>query len=262
MSEPLALSVRNVVAGYRNRQVLGGLSLSPLQAGKVTALIGPNAAGKSTLLRSLAGLVTATGNIRLGDIDLLRLRLAARASHVSFMPQTLPQSAELTVMESVIGALKASALEGFDGSSQQARIRAVETLEKLGIVDIASESIGRLSGGQRQLASLAQAVVRAPALLLLDEPTSALDLRHQYDVMHMVHALSREGRIVVVVLHDLTLAAAWADHIIVLDHGRLAAEGPPSQALTPEILRQVYGVSARVEHCSQGRLHVLVDGPA
>ena len=258
----MQLHVSNLCAGYRGRMVLHDFTITPLEAGKVTVLVGPNAAGKSTLLRSLAGLVPATGSLRLGGIDLMGLRLAERANHVAFMPQDLPQGAELTVLESVISALKASPLDGFGGGAQESRLRALAALDRLGILDLASDGIGRLSGGQRQLASLAQAVVRAPRLLTLDEPTSALDLRHQYQVMHTVKALAGEGRIVVAVLHDLTLAAKWADHVIVLDQGRLAAEGPPAEAFTPEILRRVYGVATRVERCSRGGLHIAVDGLA
>lgn len=257
-----ALTISNLSAGYRNKMVLRDLNLTPLVPGKVTALVGPNAAGKSTLLRSLAGLVPARGGIRLGDIDLNALSLAGRAQHVAFMPQTLPQDAELSALEGVIGALKASPLANFDGSGPETRRRAVEVLDRLGILDLAMEAVGRLSGGQRQLASLAQAIARAPELLLLDEPTSALDLRHQLDVMTIVQALAREGRIVVIVLHDLTLAASWADHLVVLDNGTVAAEGPPEQALSSSILSTVYGVEARVERCSRGRLHIMVDGPA
>lgn len=256
-----ALVVSNLSAGYRKRPVLQALNLAPIKPGEVTALVGPNAAGKSTLLRSLAGLVPSTGTVRLGNVDLNTLGLAGRAQHVAYMPQTLPQNAELSVLEGVIGALKASPLSNLDDSGPQARHRAVDVLEKLGILDLAMEGIGRLSGGQRQLAGLAQAVARAPRLLLLDEPTSALDLRHQLDVMTVVQALAREGRIVVIVLHDLTLAAKWADHLVVLHHGSVAAEGPPETALSNLILSSVYEVEARVERCSRGHLHVMVDGP-
>lgn len=262
MDDPRALTISDLAAGYRNRPVLRGLRLAPIECGKVTALVGPNAAGKTTLLRSLAGLVPSTGSMRLGECELNALPLAERAQHVAYMPQTLPQSAELSVLEAVISALKASPLSSFDGTGLAARRRAVDALDRLGILDLAMEGIGRLSGGQRQLASLAQAIVRAPHLLLLDEPTSALDLRHQLDVMTIVRELAREGRVVVVVLHDLTLAASWADHLVVLNRGTVAAEGPPESALSPSILSNVYGVNARVERCSRGRLHIMVDGPA
>jgi iron complex transport system ATP-binding protein len=262
MADIRALSISNLSAGYRSRPVIGGLTLKPIEAGKITALVGPNAAGKSTLMRSLAGLVPATGSVRLGETDLNTLGLADRAKHAAFMPQTLPQNAELTVLESVIGALKASPLTDFAGNAAAVRRRAIEVLDRLSILDLAMEGVGRLSGGQRQMASLAQAIARAPQLLLLDEPTSALDLRHQLDVMTVVRDLAREGRIVIVVLHDLTLAATWADDLIVMSRGTVAAQGPIESALTPSVLSDVYGVEGRVERCSRGRLHIMVDGPA
>ena len=138
--------------------------------------------------------------------------------------------------------------------------RAIATLERIGIGDLALTPLDHLSGGERQLASLAQAVVREPALLLLDEPTSALDLRHQVVVMQLVHELAAEGRIVVVVLHDLNLAVRWAGHVVVLDHGTPAAVGHPVDAITPDVLARVYGVHARIERVANGRPQIVVDG--
>jgi iron complex transport system ATP-binding protein len=136
---------------------------------------------------------------------------------------------------------------------------AVDVLAEIGIAELALRPLHALSGGQRQLASLAQAIVRRPRLLLLDEPTSALDLRHQFDVMSMVRAYVREGRIAVVVLHDLTFAARWADRIIVMKDGALNAAGPPDAAITADMLASVYGVKARVQRCERGFLQVMVD---
>ncbi|TKW65013.1 MAG: ABC transporter ATP-binding protein [Paracoccus denitrificans] len=254
-----ALCVTELSAGYRGKPVLDRLNLQPLQPGTITALVGPNAAGKSTLLRSLAGLHPATGRIDLGELDLNRLSLAERACHVGFMPQSLPQRTELSVLEAVVGALQSAPIG--TGRLADNRRRAVEVLDWLNILDLAMDGIGRLSGGQRQLASLAQAIVRKPRVLLLDEPTSALDLRHQFDVMSIVREIANSGCIVIVVLHDLTLAASWVDHLVVLDGGQIAAEGAPEIALTPEILSAVYKVQARVERCSRGRLQISVDGP-
>ena len=112
------------------------------------------------------------------------------------------------------------------------------------------------------MVGLAQAVMREPKLLLLDEPTSALDLARQYRLMSEVQKLARDGRVVVAVLHDLALAAQWADRIILMANGALLAAGSPEEVLTPANLARAYGISARIERCSQGRLSVLVDGLA
>jgi iron complex transport system ATP-binding protein len=123
------------------------------------------------------------------------------------MPQSVPQGAGLTVLEGMLRALHVAHSSSDDPFVNQ----AIEVLSQVGIADIALEPLYRLSGGQRQLASLTQAIVRKPPLLMLDEPTSALDLRHQFEVMSMVREYVRQGRMAVVVLHDLTFAARWAD---------------------------------------------------
>ncbi len=256
-----ALTIAGLSAGYRSRLVLHDLTLPPIEPGHVTALVGPNGAGKSTLLRVLAGLLPARGSVTLGSRELVRASLAEHASHVSFMPQLQPQRVTLTVLESVIAALKATPVAGAALATADAEQRAMAMLERVGIADLALEPIGHLSGGQRQLVSLAQAIVRDPDVLLLDEPTSALDLGHQTAVMQLVQGLAAEGRIVVAVVHDLALAARWAAHVVVMHRGRLAAAGPADVAITPAMLAAVYGVRARVERCSRGTLQVLVDEP-
>ncbi len=254
------LSVTGISAGYGRRPVLRDLTVPPIAAGHITALVGPNGAGKSTLLRVLAGLLPASGSVTLGDRELNGASIDAHAAHVSFMPQLQPQRVALTVLESVLAALKATPFGGRTIDTAEARTRAVAVLERVGIADLALEPLGHLSGGQRQLASLAQAIVREPDVLLLDEPTSALDLGHQAAVMGLVDALAHEGRIVVAVVHDLALAARWSGHVIVMHRGALDTAGPPGDAITPAMLARVYGVRARVEPCSRGTLQVIVDG--
>lgn len=259
------LVVTGLSAGYPRRPVLRNLTLPTLTAGSTVALVGPNGAGKSTLLRALAGLVPATGSIRLDGSELVHARLRDRARKIAFMPQSLPERVALTVLEGVMSAIHASPLghPGLD-APPDVQHQAIAALERVGVADLALEPLDRLSGGQRQLASLAQAIARAPRLLLLDEPTSALDLRHQVTVMSLVRELAAEGdgRVVVVVVHDLNLAIRWADTVVVLDGGAVRASGPIEEAVSPEVLRDVYGVDARVERCSRGRLHVMVDGIA
>ncbi|MGC4082789.1 MAG: ABC transporter ATP-binding protein [Vicinamibacterales bacterium] len=251
------LVVSDLDAGYGARRIIRELTLPPARAGEVMALVGPNGAGKSTLLRVLAGLLPASGSIRLRDRELIGLSPRDRAALVSFMPQTLPQRVSLSVLEAVIAALQASPLAGaLDPDTSR---RALRSLERIGIADLAREPLDHLSGGQRQLASLAQAIARDPTVLLLDEPTSALDLRHQMNVVRLVRSIASEGRVVIVVVHDLSLAARWADRIVVLEQGRVRAWGSPADALTPDVLAAVYGVIARVERCSRGLLQVIVD---
>lgn len=254
-----ALHIAELSAGYSHRRVIDRLTLDPFPAGRITALVGPNAAGKSTLLLALAGLIRATGSVRLGARSVLGLSLAERAQIVTFMPQALPQGVELTALESVMASLKAAPIAGLETQGIGIRTRAFGALARLSIGDIAMEPLNRLSGGQRQLVSLAQAIIRDPRVLLLDEPTSALDLRHQTQVMGLVRDLAREGKVVVIVLHDLNLAARWADHVVVLRDGAAAAQGEPTAAFTARMLADVYGVEALVERSSLGHLQVSVE---
>lgn len=256
------LHVRQLTVGYKRKTVLHGIDLPDVAPGQVVALVGPNGAGKSTLLRTLAGLLPATGDVRLGELDLLRCSRRERAAVLGFMPQTLPDGIALSVLETLLGALRGGDPLSAHGSARQQQERAFAVLQQLGVEHLALQPLDSLSGGQRQMVSLAQAVIRQPRLLLLDEPTSALDLRYQNDVMSMVRQLADQGRIVVVVLHDLGLAARWADCIMVLERGQLHAAGTPEQTLTPPMLEQVYRVQARVERCSLGRVHIHVDGSA
>lgn len=253
------LYVEGITTGYGGQNVVEGLSLAPVSPGELVALLGPNAAGKTTLLRALAGLQPAKGSVRLGDEDLLTLPLADHARLVTYMPQSLPQRIGLTVMEATISALRASPADGAGETSRDRLTAAFEVIERVGIGHLAMRELGRLSGGQRQLASLAQALVRKPRVLLLDEPISALDLHYQLRVMKLVREIAREsGMIVITVLHDLTIAARWSDRVALLSEGRIEAEGTPAEAITAERLASIYRVAARVEPLDQG-LAIMID---
>ena len=253
------ISIDRLNVRYGSRPALTDLSLGPLPGGTMTALVGPNAAGKSTLLRALAGVVRSNGRVDLDGRDLLTMGFRERAKHLAFMPQTLPSGIELSVLESVLHALRASPT--FDTRHVDPVQRAYAALDGLGLAEIAAQSMDRLSGGQRQMASLAQALVRSPRLLLLDEPTSALDLRHQIDVMSAIRDFAESGAIVIAVLHDLSLAAHWAGHMVVMSTGHVHSSGAPCDVVTPRMLEDVYGVQARIERCSRGTMQIAVDGP-
>ena len=240
-----ALLISGLTVAYGRRRIVQGLTLPPIPRGQVTALIGPNGAGKSTVLKAIARVIPSDGDLCLGSVDLRRLPPRQRASMIGYMPQALPQGTELTPLESVIIALRAG------GETVGLDRRAAAVLARLGIAELAMVPLDRLSGGERQLVSLAQAIARDPAVLFLDEPTSALDLAHVHQVMSLIKVAARKGAAVVIVLHDLSLAAQWADQTIVLKSARLHSAGAPREVITPSMLADVYGFAARVEHLGE-----------
>lgn len=255
------LQLRKLTVSYGPHTVIDGLSTAcALRPGTVTALLGPNGSGKSTLLKAIAGLVPiSAGEILFNDADLARAGFAQRASQAVYLPQSLPAAVHLRVFESVLVAANATAIGRATGDSIQA-VQAL--LERLGIAHLAMRHLDSLSGGQKQLVGLAQALVRQPRLLLLDEPLSALDLNHQFHVIDLLRRETRErGLVTLIVLHDLGIALRHTDHCLVLHDKTLMADGSPQDVITPATLATVYGVRARIEACSRGLPQVIVDGP-
>ncbi|MGV3344911.1 ABC transporter ATP-binding protein [Enterobacteriaceae bacterium LUAb1] len=251
------LTIRAFSAGYPTRQIIENLSVPMLPRGKITVLLGPNGCGKSTLLRSLAGLNRAQGELSLNGDDLMKLPFAKRAEKVVYLPQSLPQGVHLHLLESVIVARRAAGKPPYTGSEHQ----AMQLLQQLGISHLALSYLDQLSGGQKQLAGLAQSLIRRPSLLLLDEPLSALDLNYQFHVMDLVARETRERNIVtIVVVHDINIALRHSGHVLMLHDGKLAASGEPEEVITPHNLARVYGVKGRIERCSRGVAQVLIDG--
>lgn len=254
-----SLMIRDLSAGYDGRRIIDRLTLPDIEVGRFVALVGPNAAGKTTLLRALAGLLPATGEAMFCDHDLLKAAPAERSRFMAYMPQTLPVRVGLNVLECVIAVLRVSPFGNDTARRRESTALALSILDRLGIADLALTPFDELSGGQRQLASIAQALVKEPRLLLLDEPISALDLRHQVDVMKVVRDCTSRGIIAIAVLHDLTVAARWADDIFVLDKGMLYGAGAPATVITADMLAEVYGVKSQVDGTSDGGVRISID---
>ena len=177
------LLLQGVAASYGRRQILSDISCPPLPRGEVAAVLGPNGCGKSTLLKTLAGLLPLHGSVTLDGKALGALPLEARARHVVYLPQSLPPALHLRVVESVMVAANAT---GLGLASRHAAADIDTLLARLGIAELGMRYLDELSGGQKQLVGLAQALIRQPDVLLLDEPLSALDLNHQCHVMQLV----------------------------------------------------------------------------
>lgn len=250
------LNVTNLSASFASRQILHKLSFGPLKAGSLTALLGSNAAGKSTLLKCLAGELGGTG-----QVEVLGQPLESwppfhphRPAHV---PQDISMNSSLRVFEAILLASKQG---GGWGVEDQELDKVSQMLKTLQIQALADRELAALSGGQRQLVSIAQALIRQPRLLLLDEPSSALDLQNQYEVFDLLRRVAQEQAMcIVMAIHDLNHALRFSDWVVVLHQGQVEAIGPPLDVLTPELLEKVYGVQARVEMCSQGHPFLLVD---
>lgn len=253
------LSIDGLTVNYGQHKVLSDLYVDNLCQGQVIALLGPNGSGKSTLLKTLAGHnKLQAGKILLAGMDISGMSVAQRAAHVMYMPQDFPSAVQLSVFESVLVAAQANTGK----HKQDELLNSVHLLlQRLGIVHLADRLLGKLSGGQRQLVGLAQALIRRPRLLLLDEPLSALDLNYQYHVMQLLREeTQKQGLITIVVLHDLNTALNHTDHTLLLHGGKIVAQGAPSNVITPENIQLVYRVCSHLMHDEKGNRHVHVDG--
>ncbi|RTZ40049.1 ABC transporter ATP-binding protein [Candidimonas sp. SYP-B2681] len=251
------LTVRGISCTLGTNKVLRAATLPALHGGQLVALLGRNGSGKSTLLRSIAGLVPVRAeSLMLDEVDLTELTARARAENIRYLPQNLPDFVHLTVTEAVLVALKAR--KPIRTSTALQKVAGI--LSSLGIEHLGACFLDELSGGQKQLVGLAQALVHEPSVLLLDEPLASLDLNYQHHVMQMLNGLARDrGLLIIIVLHDLNIALRYANAALLLHNGTLLASGAPQSVITPEHLAQAFLIRARVEHCSLGQASVLVD---
>mgnify|MGYP006302847005 CR=1 FL=1 len=238
------LTVDHLSFAYNGQAVLRDIS-ARVAPGEILAVLGPNGAGKSTLLRCMAGFLPPDeGCVRIADQDISHVSSAALARTVAYLPQQL-ESCRLAVFDAVLlGRLPHQGRTG----RREDRTRAAEVLHRLALEHLALRSLDTLSGGELQTVAIARALVQAPGLLLLDEPTSALDLANRTEILRLVRRLAQEEPMTVVMsMHDLSTALRYATRFLLLDHGRVHAQGPVD-SLTADMIEAAYGVPVDILH--------------
>jgi iron complex transport system ATP-binding protein len=274
MPEPAAiheLSAQSLRLDYDGRVVIDNLDLL-VPTGQITVIVGPNASGKSTLLRGLARLLKPSGGaVTLDGRDIRSIPTKKLALHVGLLPQS-PTAPEGISVADLVGRGRYPHQGWFAqwSSADDAAVR--ESLVATSTLELADRPVDELSGGQRQRVWIAMALAQDPDVLLLDEPTTFLDVSHQLEVLDLLMHLNRErGATVVMVLHDLNLAARYADHLIMMSEGRIVTRGSPAEVLSADTVRSAFGIESLVVAdpvCGSpmvvpvGRFHTVRETPA
>jgi iron complex transport system ATP-binding protein len=243
MTASTLLTARGLNVILAGRLVLKDVSLA-LSSGHLVALVGPNGAGKTTLLRALAGLVPSAGAIEVGGAALSSLSLRERARRFAYLPQG-------HVVHWPLAARDIVALGRYPhGATDPARLTPKDTeavlraMQATDVMEFSERRVTELSGGERSRVALARVLAVEAPVILADEPTASLDPRHQFDVMKSLRASADNGVLVIVVTHDLGLAARFADTVLVLSDGRLVSQGAPAEALSEKVMGEVFRISA------------------
>jgi iron complex transport system ATP-binding protein len=246
MTRPAELRGEHLTLAYDAVEVVTDLSVE-IPAGRITAIVGANACGKSTLLRALARLLKPkSGVVHLDGHDIHRLPTKQVARELGILPQQPVAPEGLTVAD-LVARGRSPHQRWFSQWSEADEEAVVAALEATGTLALATRPVDELSGGQRQRAWIAMALAQGTGIMLLDEPTTFLDLAHQIEVLDLLADLNeQEGRTIVLVLHDLNQACRYAHHLVALRGGRILAEGPPAEVVDTDLVREAFGLEVRV----------------
>jgi len=256
----MSIEVRSLSFSYGQRQVLQDISFS-VGKGEFLSILGPNGVGKSTLFRCMLGLLCDyTGQVLVDGMDTRTLSTREAAKHIAYIPQSCDPAFRLSVFDIVLmGAT--SRLGLFSTPREADRRMAMEALEKIGIAHLASRCFHRISGGERQLAMIARALVQNASVLMLDEPTASLDFGNQLLVLRQIRALAKEGYTIIQTTHDPEQSYMFSDRILMLKDGRIFAEGPPSRVLSEQTMSTLYGTEICVTSLYEDRVRVCTPRP-
>ncbi|GAA4237909.1 hypothetical protein GCM10022254_51670 [Actinomadura meridiana] len=256
----MTVRIRKLDVALGGRPVLRGVSLDA-PAGSWTAVIGPNGAGKSTLLRAVLGLVPSEGAITVAGEDLQALKPRRRSQLIAYAPQSPNVPVGMTVFDyTLLG--RSPYIPHLGRESAADRVITAKVIDRLDLTEFAARPLVELSGGERQRAVLARALAQQTPVLLLDEPTTALDIGHQQQVMELVDQLRISDELTVVTtIHDLSLAAQYADDLVLLSHGRVAAAGPPDEVLTRATVEEHFDARVSVAPGPAGRPILSLERP-
>lgn len=240
------LAASSLTLGYGSRTIVDSLDLE-LPSGKITTIVGANACGKSTVLRGLARLLPpSSGHVLLDGVDIHTMGTKQVARRLGLLPQTPIAPEGITVAE-LVAQGRHPHRRAFSRWTADEDAIIASSLEATGVLDLADRVVDELSGGQRQRVWIALALAQQTEVLLLDEPTTFLDVCHQVEVLDLLTDLNRDrGTTIAMVLHDLNLAARYADHLVAVSDGRIHAQGTAEDVLTEDTVRTVFGLDATV----------------
>ncbi len=253
----MKIDLNGLEYGYDPKEpILKGIDIS-FDEPEFVCIMGPNGVGKSTLIHCINKILKPTGGtVLLDGRDVSGMKLKEVAEHLGYVPATSEDSFPLTVVDTVMVGLQN---DYRFGTTKDDLAKVYDALRLMRIEHLAMRNFNELSAGQHQKVVLARGLVRTPPAVLLDEPTSNLDIKHQIEVTKVLSRLPREkGMIVVMISHDINITAKYADRIVMIHDGRIFADGTPSEVLTKENIRTVYGVDADIIDVG-GRPHVILN---